>query len=120
MTHQHARLIAVAIAAVSFSTPITAQQETVPQEVADIRIRGEQGDAEAQNNLGTMYSRGFGVPQGQDPDFAEAVRYFRLAADQAHAGGQYNLGSMYDAGAGVARDYVEAPLVPAGGRPGVH
>ena len=27
MTHHHARLVAVAIAAVSFSTPITAQQE---------------------------------------------------------------------------------------------
>ena len=30
MTHHHARLIAVAIAAVSFSTPITAQQEPTP------------------------------------------------------------------------------------------
>ena len=30
MTHHYARLIAVAIAAVSFSTPITAQQEPTP------------------------------------------------------------------------------------------
>ena len=30
MTHHHARLVAVAIAAVSFSTPITAQQEPTP------------------------------------------------------------------------------------------
>ena len=30
MTHHHARLVAVAIAAVSFSTPIMAQQEPAP------------------------------------------------------------------------------------------
>jgi hypothetical protein len=30
MTHHHARLVAVAIAAVSFSTPVTAKQEPTP------------------------------------------------------------------------------------------
>ena len=47
MTHHCARLIVVAIATVSFSTPITAQQEPTSQEVADIRVRAEQGEAEA-------------------------------------------------------------------------
>ncbi len=56
MTHHHARLIVVAVATVSFSTPITAQQEPTPQEVADIRVRAEQGEAEAQYQLGKSLS----------------------------------------------------------------
>ena len=38
----------------------------------------EQGNAEAQFNLGNMYKRGDGVPQ----EFAEATRLYRLAAEQ--------------------------------------
>jgi TPR repeat protein len=36
----------------------------------------DQGDADAQNNLGRMYLLGLGVPQ----DKQEAVKYFKLAA----------------------------------------
>ena len=52
MTHHHARLVAVAIAAVSFSTPITAQQEPTPPATLEALVetlggrvgRNEQGD----------------------------------------------------------------------------
>jgi TPR repeat protein len=51
----------------------------------------EQGDANAQFNLGFMYDNGEGVPQ----DYAEAVRWYRLAAEQGNAFAQVNLGIMY-------------------------
>src|SRR5271165_2127439 len=64
----------------------------------------EQGDAEAQYNLGVMYRDGDGVPQ----DDKEAVRWFRLAAEQGLANGQFNLGYMYGTGHGVPQDDKEA------------
>ena len=64
----------------------------------------EQGDADAQFNLGTMYANGQGVPQ----DYAEAVRWYRKAAEQGHADAQNNLGVMYRNGRGVPQDYAEA------------
>ena len=38
MPHHHARLVAVAIASVSFSTPITAQQERRPPPTLEARV----------------------------------------------------------------------------------
>ena len=67
-------------------------------------MRAEQGDAEAQFKLGSIYSKGKGVPK----DFVEAVRWYRKAADQGFAPAQDNLGTMYADGRGVAQDYVEA------------
>ena len=43
-----------------------------------VRQAADQGDADAQYNLGLMYANGEGVPE----DDAEAVRWYRLAADQ--------------------------------------
>ena len=64
----------------------------------------EQGDADAQFEVGVGYATGVGVPQ----NFIEAVRLYRLAADQGNADAQYNLGVMYENGEGVLRDDVEA------------
>ena len=68
------------------------------------RPLAEQGEPVAQNNLGTMYSRGQGVPQ----DYQEAIRWYRLAAEQRVASAQYNLGLMFFKGQGVPRNYVRA------------
>ena len=65
-----------------------------------------QGNADAQNNLGSMYALGRGVVQ----DDAEAVKWFRLAAAQGHAGAQSNLGLQYGKGQGVVQDYVLAHM----------
>ena len=46
------------------------------------RLAAEQGDAQAQNNLGLMYDAGQGVPQVN----AEALKWYRLAAEQGDAG----------------------------------
>ena len=48
----------------------------------------EQGDADAQYNLGIMYDEGQGVQQ----DYKVAVKWYRLAAEQGEANAQYNLG----------------------------
>ena len=58
----------------------------------------------AQNNLGIMYSAGFGV----EHDAIEAVRWYRRAAEQGHPGAQNNLGRMYQFGFGIDLDYTEA------------
>ncbi|WP_424339039.1 tetratricopeptide repeat protein, partial [Henriciella sp.] len=44
-------------------------------------LAAEQGDAEAQYNLGVMYQNAEGVTR----DDAEAVRWLRLAAEQEHS-----------------------------------
>ncbi|MGC6442819.1 MAG: tetratricopeptide repeat protein [Rubripirellula sp.] len=70
----------------------------------EIRASAEEGDAEAQYNLGVAYMRGVGVAQ----DYAEALSWYRLAADQGFAPAQTNLGMMYDTGLGVPQSYAEA------------
>lgn len=72
-------------------------------DVSDFRENlqaAEQGDADAQNNLGAMYAEGQGVRQ----DDTEAVRWFRQAADQGLAQAQNNLGVMYAERRGVRQD----------------
>ena len=100
-------LTAVAVAVFSLSVlgpPVQAQDNPSTQELADLRARAEQGDADAQFSLGAMYGTGNGVPQ----DFAEALRWYRLAAEQGDADAQFSLGAMYAAGNGVPQDYAEA------------
>jgi len=64
----------------------------------------EQGNAEAQNQLGEMYYYGKGVAQ----DYAKAVHWYRKAAEQGNALGQTNLGFMYRNGKGVAQNDSQA------------
>ena len=57
----------------------------------------EQGDAQAQFNLGLMYDKGQGVKQ----DDVEAVKWYRKAAEQGNANAQFLLGFSYILGKGV-------------------
>ena len=54
------------------------------------RRAAEQGNVDAQLNLGDIYARGDGVPG----NLAEAVKWFRLAAEQGHADAQFSLDVM--------------------------
>jgi TPR repeat protein len=72
--------------------------------LADICKAAEQGDAEAQFNLGLIYNNSEGVPR----DDVEALKWFLEAAEQGHAEAQFNLGRMYYNGAGVQQDFEEA------------
>ncbi|MFT5449548.1 MAG: TPR repeat protein [Gammaproteobacteria bacterium] len=68
------------------------------------RPLAEQGDAEAQANLASMYANGHGVAK----DETEAVKWWRTAAEQGHAIARNNLGAMYAFGYGVAKNENEA------------
>jgi len=74
----------------------TALREWVPL--------AEQGDINAQTNLGFMYSEGQGVPQ----DYNTAVKWYTLAAEQGGMDAQTSLGWMYKMGDGVPQDYKTA------------
>src|SRR6202035_6044415 len=52
-----------------------------------LRPLADQGDAQAQYNLGALYDNGQGVPQ----NYAEAMKWYRKAADQGDSRGQNNL-----------------------------
>ena len=64
------------------------------------RPLADQGDAQAQYNLGRMYDYGWGV----SPDLVQAAHWYRLSADQGNGGAQYSLAFRYFLG----RDYAEA------------
>ena len=64
----------------------------------------EDGDAEAQYQLGRCYANGLGV----EIDMGEAVRWFTLSAEQGMAMAQYALGNCYYYGYGVDHDCVKA------------
>jgi hypothetical protein len=82
----------------------------VPQDFAEAakwtRLAAEQGNTDAQSNLGGMLQYGHGVTQ----DYAEAVKWYRLAAEQGYADAQFDLGVMYFLGQGVPQDYVHAHM----------
>ena len=70
------------------------------------RRAAEEGDAEAQLNMGNMHANGKGVVQ----DYGQAVKWYRRAAEQGLAEAQHNLGVMYSMGEGVVEDYVTAHM----------
>lgn len=62
------------------------------------------GDAEAQNNVGEIYSKGLGTA----PDYGMAFQWFKKAADQGYGRAKINLGYLYEQGLGVAQDQAAA------------
>ena len=70
----------------------------------EIQKKAEQGDAEAQFDLGLLYYNGEGVEQSR----TKAAEWCRLAAEQGHAKAQFNLGVSYDNGVGVEQNRAEA------------
>lgn len=88
-------------------TPAALTKVSKPEEkFAKLRKEAEAGNADAQNNLGWIYSNGHGATQ----DYQEAAKWFRLAAAQGNANAQLTLGKMYRSGQGVAQDYVRAQM----------
>jgi hypothetical protein len=69
-----------------------------------MRIAANKGLADAQNEVGILYQRGWGVERNE----AEAVKWFRLAADQGLVVAQNNLADTYALGLGVPQDFGEA------------
>lgn len=68
------------------------------------RHLAEQGDSDAQINLGMLYYRGQGVTQ----DYLEAASWYRRSSKQGNAFAQFDLGLMYEDGRGVMQDNTQA------------
>ena len=77
------------------STPSVQEPTSLPH------ARAEQGDAEAQLQLGMRYAEGDGVIQNDK----EAAKWFALAAQQGLSEAQYQYGLALLRGRGVLQDY---------------
>jgi Caspase domain/Sel1 repeat len=62
------------------------------------------GDAEAQNNVGEIYSKGLGTA----PDYGMALQWFQKSAAQGFNRAKINLGFLYEEGLGVEKDQAKA------------
>jgi TPR repeat protein len=67
------------------------------QSIYGYQEAAEQGEPEAQLQLGLLYEQGTGVER--DPE--EALRWFTLAAEQGNAAAQANLGDLFEFGDGI-------------------
>jgi uncharacterized protein len=65
-----------------------------------LRPLAEQGEANAQSQLGAMYTFGDGVPH----DTEQGAMWYRKAAEQGNANAQNKLGLMYAFGIGTPKD----------------
>ncbi len=80
------------------------EQRDYATALQEFKPLAEQGHADAQSALGSMYYHGQGVAQ----DYAEAAKWFRKAAKQYFVAAQISLGLMYEDGQGLPQDYREA------------
>jgi TPR repeat protein len=68
------------------------------------RNAADQGNAQANGNIGRLYFLGQGVPV----DYGEALRWSQQAAAQDNPRGEATIGILYEYGRGVAQDYGKA------------
>lgn len=72
--------------------------------IDELTALAEQGDAEAQCELGYRYKKGKGV----DQDYKKAAKCFAKSAKQGYMDAQFNIGACYYMGCGVKQDYKKA------------
>lgn len=103
-------VLAVAVSAAPFAVPAHAQSGSRPssEEAATVlenaRPLAENGNANAQYNMGVLYDEGYGV----DQNYATARGWYEKAAAQQYAKAEHNLGIMYQGGHGVPADDAKA------------
>jgi TPR repeat protein len=85
-------------------TALLAFQGCAESKLDEMKALADQGDADAQYNLGIMYDNSKGVPE----NYAEAVKWYRKAAEQGYAAAQFELGLMYESGIGVPENNIGA------------
>ena len=74
--------------------------------LSDLKAKAEQGDTEAQYNLGYRYYNGV---DGVSKDYSQAVYWYTKVAKQGYAQAQNELGTCYyNGGYGVSKDYSKA------------
>ena len=88
------------------SIHVLGKEEPAASQIAEWRKAAEEGNAEAQFDLGSAYNGGNGV----DQDATEAAKWFRAAADQGHADAQCELAFLYQCGNGLPENAEEATM----------
>ena len=81
------------------------------QDIDQRRQAAEQGDAEAQYELGSEYWADAFISENHPEAvtrYRKAAKWYRKAADQGHVEAQYALGAMYHLGKGMMADGREA------------
>lgn len=68
------------------------------------QLAAEQGSADAQNSLGTLYLNGIGIESSP----SQAFGWFSRAAESGLREAHYNLGNLFYNGLGTARDEIQA------------
>ena len=98
------KLLYAALLVFILITPKGLLAEEAAESLKETYQKAEDGDADAQFNLGLMYDTGESVPQ----DYKEAMKWYSRAAEQGNARAQHNLGLIYATGEGVPKNYVLA------------
>jgi TPR repeat protein len=83
---------------------LTFDNNAVSDDIATLHKAAEQGNAQAQNNLGFMYYQGTGIAK----DDTQVAMWVRKAAEQGDAEAQSNLGMAYANGIGIAKNETQA------------
>lgn len=89
---------------ISLAVMLLAGAFAMAQSAADFRAAAEQGDPQAQFQLGQCYEKGLGT----EVDSAQAVLWYTKAADQGNADALYSLGLCYYYAIGVPEDLNKA------------
>ena len=74
-------------------------RSTDPKAIKWYLKAAEQGDGDAQNNLGYMYERGMAVEQS----YEKAAEWYQKGVYNDNAFAMFYLGRLYEAGRGVPR-----------------
>ncbi len=86
------------------SGPSLTDHSAQAKSLADLQRLADQGNADAQWQMGARYHNGEDVPHND----AQAMQWFLRAAEQGHVTAQGTLGAYYWAGRGVPQDLSKA------------
>jgi TPR repeat protein len=84
-------------------TAVAAAQAPVV-DIASLKVKAEQGDAQAQTQLGKAFALGQGVPT----DYKQAAHWYGQAASNGNIEAEAMFGELYQAGQGVKCDLTNA------------
>ena len=98
---------------------VGVQRNSDYEALTRLRVSANQGNSDAQYNLGQLYETGKTVSQSYsealrwyrlsaNQGHSDATKWFRLAADQGNIEAQFQLGLMYATGEGVYKNYLDA------------
>ena len=100
-------LLTVAVSAYGQSMSDSPADQAAEENLAQLKMVAESGDANAQYDLAWMYDTG-GDNKILAKDTRKAAEWYEKAAVQGHVKAQAGLGMLYVNGDGVPKDYVKA------------